>query len=277
MKRLALLFLLLTSSSLYSQAITVGDAIPQKAVDEAKQTIASAQPKILKLAVGEFEVIDPAKGIVVPLLWLGTDDTTITKIQVPSGQAVSIYSIRRGDKVAKHHTFAAKAYAWTILMGAKVGLNAITLIKSGDKPELIPVIVDTISVTVGDPAPVPAPVDPDVPSTDPLVLAALADIKAGKGNVEDVLNYAAIYSMFSTQVKNDTTLVTVGDLFNQMNAAIDRLLGSDIEKAFPTLRKAMGKELSGKIPTNAALKIADNKDAISAEFVSVAKRLGAIK
>ncbi len=148
------------------------------------------------------------------------------------------------------------------------------MIGNGPDKDHPPVQIDSIAVTVGDPAPVPPPEPPTpLPDTDPLVIAYLADIKAGKGLKEDVENYASLYSMYATQVRNGSTLKTVGDLYKVMNTAIDTLLGEDIEKTLPSLRKAVGKELSAKIPTNSALNISDFKAQIADEFSSIAKRL----
>jgi len=123
----------------------------------------------------------------------------------------------------------------------------------------------------------PTPVDPIPDPSDSLIAAARSDIKAGKGTANDVQAYAALYSLYAAQVKNGSTLVTVGDLYKEMNIAIDKLLGEDIEKTLPSLRKAVGTELRSKIPTNAAQKIADFKAVISDEFLSISKRLAGVK
>lgn len=273
-----LLLLFLLPSLAQAQSITYGDAIPAQAVDAAQKTIDAAKPKMLALNPGEFEIIEPAKGVAASLLWLSTDPSTMQRLEIPAGQAFSIYGIRRGDKVAKHHVFQARAFAWSVVIGATQGHNVLTLVKSGDKPELAPVVVDTIDVTVGK----PKPVVPDVPVDDALTqalrVAANADYKAGKSDKKILLPLAGIYEAAA----NDTlaTVTTVGALDDRLYQA--RLAAGipEPEVAYPTMRKAIQTEIYSKVgvDNNSASKPLTDamKKSANAVFSRVAASLEAI-
>lgn len=220
MKRSAFAVMLLMATYCHAQTITVGDAIPDKDVETAKQTIEKAQPKVITLGVGEFEVIEPAKGVPVALLWLSTNDVSIQKIEIPAGQAFSTFGVRRGDKVAKHHVFQAKPFAWSVIIGMIQGKNTVTLVRSGEKPELVPIVVDKIDMTIGKPPPKPDD-PPDVPVDDDLtkgMRAALAkDKAAGMADSKYLLALSGIYAAASRDSLE--SIKTAGDLDTLLNSA----------------------------------------------------------
>lgn len=163
MKRLSLLLCLFLATSLHAQ-ITVGDAIPAAAQDAAKQLLRDASPKAMVLNVGEFEEIDPAKSIVDPLLFLPTNPELVTRIDVAANQPIAIWMTRKGEKAPKLHQFAAKPYAWFIVIAAKPGTGSIFFIKNGAAGKS-PTVADTLEVTV--PGVTPQPPGPQPPGPQP--------------------------------------------------------------------------------------------------------------
>lgn len=159
MLRLVLGFLLLLPSLAQAQSIVVGGNVTDAQITEAQAILQASQAKVMQLAVGEFEIIEPAKGLGA-LLWLPVGDDTLKRVAIPANIPFTTYGIRRGAKEATLYEFPAKPFAWFIVFGLKEAKTTITLVKSADKPELAPIVVDRLDVTVGKPKP-PKPPDPD--------------------------------------------------------------------------------------------------------------------
>lgn len=265
-----------------AEVILGGNVTPEQ-IEAAKNTLAAASAKKIELAVDEYQIVIPDKSVTGPILWLPFNAAALDVDYVPANTPYAAKVKLKGEAVATHHRFAAKPYPWALIGGKAPGAATFMLIINGKTATDAPTLLDQLELTIvgnkpkpPDPGPVD-PVDPPAPSTDPIVIAAQADIKAGKGTANDVKAYANIYTSYASKITNTTTIVTVNDLYKAMNSEIDNLLGSDIDKTLPSLRRAMAKELDGKIPTNPALKIKDYRDTIAAEFADVAKRLQAVK
>lgn len=169
-RALTLVLLFLLPATLFGQVI-VGDAVPPGDVEAAQATLERNKPKAIKLNPGEFEVIEPAKGITVPLLWVPATSKLYDTVVIPAGASHSHYGIRAGQKEKKLHRFLPVAYVRTLLIASEKsgGQTTITVVRNGEKPELPPVAIDSVDVTVGDPPkppppPPPNPIDPVDPN-----------------------------------------------------------------------------------------------------------------
>lgn len=275
-KSLAVVFLLLLSASISQaqQRLSLAERPSNDKLAAAKDLIKSAETAPTKLKVGGWATIDiKLPGKLTVYITPGSDDC-IQKILIPKGQAYEGWLVDDATGVFKWTRIEPSDVDRVLITGLSRG--TATLIWMGVKgDEAVVVAAFQFAVAGGTPKPVD-PVDPDpTPSTDALVLAAQADIKAGKGTAEDVDNYASLFSMYASQVKNGDTLNTIGDLFKEMDTSIDRLLGKDIDKCFPTLRRAVGAELRAKLPTNPATKI--DRFAVASELLIISKRLVGVK
>lgn len=232
--------------------LTVGSQFTTTEVDKARELLKAIEPKKLEIKVGEFEVIEPAKTVTTPLLWVSMDDTVIERIAIPKGQPCAIWMTRRGESEPKLHLFEAKPFEWAILVGKKNGTSTIQIIRNGDDATKPPVIVDRIDTVVGKPA--PKPVDPPVepPVEDRLVKtfreAAQSDAAAGKFNKQHLVALARVYKKVSEDSLEK--LLTMNDLDSKLLA--ERMAASipDPEVVFPSLRKAVQLELYQQLGIN---------------------------
>lgn len=274
--RLALILLLLLPSLACAQEkLTLSKMPSHEQVKSAKELIEQVKSAPTKLSTGGYALIDiKLEGKLTSYVVPGSDDC-IKTILIPKGQAYEGWLV---DMTTNQFTWTRiEPVAWdrVLVTGLKNGTATLIWmsVQNGEAT-----VVAAFQFLIGKAPPKPDPVDPDpIPGTDLLVQAAQADIKAGKGTADDLANYANLYAMYSTSVKNDASLKTVGDLFNQMNTSIDRLLGDDLTKNFPTLRKAVGAELVKRIPTNTGQKIDDSRAKMSDVFLDISKRLQAVK
>ena len=284
MKLLCTMLMLLMPCLLHAQipgAVQVGQNFTKEELDKAKKIVDSAKATDFNWKLGQFQVFQKGERAKGKLYW-DVSDPDILKVDEIAPNTLFWYKGIRADTTdLKRWEFPPQVESYWVFEGIKEGVTKISIFGvSPDGKEVI--LVAKMSVTIGKPPKPVDPVDPidpvdPTPTNDQIVLAARSDIKAGKGTANDVEAYASLYSLYAAQVKNGSSLVTVGDLYKEMNLAIDKLLGEDIEKTLPTLRKAVGAELRSKIPTNAALKIADNKTVISDEFLSISKRLQGVR
>lgn len=221
--------------------ITIGDAVQQTDVDQARATLEKATPKTLLLQVGEFEVIEPAKGITNPLLWIITNDSCVQRIEVAANQPLGLWLKRRGEAAAKLHQFPAKPFSWVILIGIKAGTSAIHVIRNGASATSAPVVVDKLVVTIGSPAPPnpPKPVEDDM--TQALRTAYQRDHAAGKADRKWILALAGIYDAAGKD--NLETIKTAGDLDLLLNAARQAAGIPEPDQALPNIRQRIRQEL----------------------------------
>lgn len=149
--------------------LTVGSQFTTSEVAKAKELLQAIEPKKLAIKVGEFEVIEPAKSVTSPLLWVSQDDSLIERITVQKDQPFALWMQRRGEASPRLHLFEAKPFTWAILVAKKNGAGSIVIIRNGDDATKPPAIVDRIDATVGEPKPTPPPAPqpkPDDPKPD---------------------------------------------------------------------------------------------------------------
>lgn len=220
--------------------ITIGDAIPAHEVEQAKAMIEKATPKTLTLQPGEFEVVEPAKGVKTPLLWLTTPDAIVQRIEVAAQQPLALWMKRRGDAVPQLHQFPAKPVTWAIVVGVRQGTATVQIIRNGAN-NTAPVVIDTLVVSVGGPAPVPPtpPVEDEL--TKSLRAALLQDQQAGRAEKKWLLALAGIYSTASRDSLE--SIKTASDLDNLLIAARQAAGIPDPELMLPTLRQRLRQEL----------------------------------
>lgn len=252
MKRLLIVMLLLMLPSLaWGQAVIVGEFPPAEKIKEARYTLATAEPKVLALNVGEFEIIEPAKSLAgVPLYWHISDSSIMQRIDVAANQTTGLWMKRRGEPEAKLHLFPARPVAWVILVGAKQGASSIAIIRNGLVSTTDPpAVVDSVAVTVVAPKPVDPP---QPPPDDPLVkafrTAITQDVAAGKADKKWLLLLAGVYEMASEdELLNVKTMGALNDL---IGAAIDKLKIPKPDLQFPSLRRAIQQEMFAKLGVN---------------------------
>ena len=229
--------------------LTVGSQYTTSEVAKAKELLQAIEPKKLAIKVGEFEVIEPAKTVTSPLLWVSQDDSLIERITVPKDQPCAVWMQRRGESAPRLHLFEPKPFSWAILVAKKDGQGSIQIIRNGDDATKPPVIVDRIDATVGVPVP-PKPVEP--PAEDRLVKtfreAAQQDAAANKSSKQHLIALSKVYK----KVSEDTleSLKTMSDLDSRLLA--ERIAASipDPETVFPSLRKAVQSELYQQLGIN---------------------------
>jgi hypothetical protein len=238
MRFLALLLMLCAPLLAHAQVI-VGDAISAKDLKLARDTLERATPKTLTLEPGEFEIIEPAQALKQPLLWLTSDDTLLQRIDVAANQPLGLWMKRRGESSAKLHQFPAKPFAWVIVVGAKPGSVALTIIRNGEN-QTAPVVVDTLIITLGGiPPPPPTPIDDAF--TKSLRLALQQDQQSGLFEKRWLLALAGIYA---TASRNELTAIkTVGDLDALLITARQAAGIPEPEKMLPTIRQRLRQEL----------------------------------
>lgn len=169
MKHIALLLLLLFPCLSYGQVV-VGAAPSIVEIDAAKKTIQAAQPKELKLKLGEFEIVEPTKDA-KPLQFQYLTNDCYHLYQVMPGETLAFIGIRRGSDARILHRFEPKAYRWAIIEAKKQGSEIVVVNRNGkDADKDAPEEIDRIMVVVGDalpPKPDPKPDDPPKPTPIP--------------------------------------------------------------------------------------------------------------
>lgn len=216
--------------------LTVGSQFTTTEVTKAKELLEAIEPKKLVIKVGEFEVIEPAKTVTSPLLWVSQDDSLIERITVPKDQPCAVWMQRRGETAPRLHLFEARPFTWAILIAKKDGQGSIQIIRNGDDATKPPVIVDRIDATVGVPVP-PKPVEPKPddpkpvepkPGVDAALVAELKPLlaKDKAAAVSDQWKYASVWAeSFVDSSKllklNDPAIApkTLADLYAKHKAA----------------------------------------------------------
>lgn len=258
--------------------VTLGATVTAAEIEQAKKILAMTAPKDLKLAVGEFEAIQPDEKITTPLLWLGTNRSCLQKIDVPAGVPFHGYMRRRGDAAAKYHLFPARSNAWVVVIGISEGSAAISIVRNGDKPEQPPVLVDELLVTVGGGAPVPPPAPGPVVEdevTKALRVEYAKDTLAGKGDRQVLLRLSGIYQAASQD--DLATVKTVSDFDNLLYQA--RLAAGipEADKALPAVRNWIMAYLQAKVGNDGTQVLRDDaKRLAKAHLAKIADGLTAL-
>ncbi|HQR06358.1 MAG TPA: hypothetical protein PLN21_06025 [Gemmatales bacterium] len=235
------MWLLLVMPTLAHAQITVGDAVQQSEVEQARATLEKATPKTLTLQVGEFEVIEPAKGVTGPLLWIVSNEVNVQRIEVAANQPLGLWLKRRGETTPKLHQFPAKPFPWVILVGIKAGASTIHIIRNGATATSAPAIVDKLEVTIGGSVPPtpPTPVEDDL--TQALRAALKVDQQANKADHKWVLALAGIYDAASRDSLE--SIKSAGELDQLLNTARQAAGIPEPDQALPTVRQRIRQEL----------------------------------
>lgn len=213
--------------------------IGERAGDTSAQ-LQHASVKALSLAVGEFEIIEPAPSVTGPLLWLTSQTSCVQIIQVVPQQPLAIWMKRRGEAIAKLHQFPARSVSWIIVIGVQAGQSSVIVIRNGLKADQPPELVDMVEVSVGGPAPVP----PTPPVDDALVKALQSafqrDQQAGLASRPWLLTLAGVYQTASRD--SLASIRTVGELDTWLNTARLKAGIPDADKTLPALRERIRQE-----------------------------------
>ena len=251
MRRMVVLCSLLLWQSTTLAQVIVGEVMPASDLAIARAMLEQAKPKTLALEPGEFEVLEPAKGLTSPLLWLTSHESVLQRIDVAAQQPLGLWMKRRGEPAARLHQFPAKPTAWVILLGSQPGNATLTIIRNGTGTGP-PVVVETLVVSVGGPAP-----GPPTPPVDDALLKALRtawqqDVVAGVGNKQWLTALAGIYEAASRHSLE--TVKTAGDLDQHLHSA--RLAAGipPVEQALTQLRQRLRTEMLTQlqVPENGA-------------------------
>lgn len=149
------------------QAVQVGGHVTPADVQKAKAVLLAAEPKELKLKVGEFEIVEPSKDA-KPLQFQYLTNKSYWLWRVKPNQTFGIAGIRRGDSERKQHFFEAKPYEWAIIEAKAQGSEIVVVNRNGaNKEQDPPEEVDRILVVVGQPVPPPEPT-PTPPQPTPI-------------------------------------------------------------------------------------------------------------
>ena len=224
----------------YAQ-ITIGDAIPPAEVEQAKATLEKATPKTLSLEVGEFEVIEPAKAITGPLLWIISNESSMQRIDVAANQPLGLWLKRRGETATKLHQFAAKPFPWVILIGVKPGASTIHVIRNGTTATSAPAIVDKLEVTIGGTVPPTPPIPVEDDLTQALRAAIKLDQQTNKADRKWLLALAGIYDAAGHDSLE--SVKTAGELDQLLNNARQAAGIPEPDQALPNLRQRIRQEL----------------------------------
>ena len=260
--------------------VTVGDKYTQSEIARAKEILSANAPKELKLNLGEFEVVEPDKNTKNPLQFQYLSNKTYFLWRIKPGQSFGLAGIRRGDKERQMYFFDAKPYEWAVIEAKAEGNEAIVVNRNGTNRDVDPPEeIDRVNVIVGNPKPPtpPGPNPPDpLPVNDALVLAAKADIKAGKGTADDVAAFSSLFTVIAGQLSNGQQFDTIGDFYAKLKAAGQTMVG-DPAKALPTMREAVAQELDKRISTKPSDKFEPNRALIIAALSDIGKRLQGVK
>lgn len=291
MKRLSLLLALLLVQPVWCQddGLVMGGAYSAEAVANAKNIIEQSTPKTLTLAVGEYKMLIPDKTVTGPMLWASLSSKCLELIDIEPNKPFAAHLKLKGEPAAKLHKWAAQPYRRVLVGGAVPGAVTVVMVVNGKTPTDPPAIIDQLDVTVPGstpPKPVdpvdPNPVDPVPDETDTLVKAARADIKAGKGTVEDVQILVSTYRSMAKQIRNmdkpvpgtpKLTLNTMEDFNHVYKETVKTMLG-DPAVVLPGLRMAIRDSVTNPAwPDNPNDKFADYKDKVISTLDAVATRL----
>lgn len=241
----SLLLSLAVFSGLHAQVV-VGDAIPPKDVDQAKETLVRAAPKVLNMNPGEFEAFVQASAL--PVYWFtlpGSDDCFL-RIEVPAGKEITHIGKRRGETAIKLHTLKFDK-PWAMVIATKPGRYSSVLFRNGDDNTKPPVQVDQIQLLIG--VPPPDPDNPPAPTSDlakQLSAALVKDKAAGIGDLSVLAKLAGIYS--SAAKDNIDDLETFQELDSFLEKAVtlanipapDKMLTNLRTKIRDVILKAIG-------------------------------------
>ncbi|MBL8822169.1 MAG: hypothetical protein JNJ77_06235 [Planctomycetia bacterium] len=215
--------------------VTIGER-----AGDASAPLQRTSVKALSLAVGEFEIIEPAPSVTGPLLWLTSQTSCVQTLHVAPQQTLAIWMKRRGEATARLHHFPARTVSWIIVIGVQPGQSSVMVIRNGAKADQPPELVDQVEVSVGGPAPMP----PTPPVDDALVKALRTafqrDQQAGLASKPWLLALAEVYQTASRD--SLTSVQTVGELDTHLNNARLKAGIPEADKTLPALRECIRQE-----------------------------------
>lgn len=237
-----LLFVTATSAA---QDFIVGGNLTKAQIEDLRKAAASGEAAVkrlgllqnaeVKLRVGDFF---PFKFGSANQLWLPTNESVYSRLEVPAGQKFALWGTLADDKDKKPslHTFDAKPDAWGFLVGAKEGISVIQVIANGEGMAP-PVVIQTITVIVGEPAPDVPPIPIDDPLTKALREALAKDAAANKADKAVLKTLAGLYRIVSG-VSLDA-FQTIGELDAKLYATASTLNLPPPDQQLTALRYAV--------------------------------------
>jgi hypothetical protein len=221
--------------------VIVGDVVLPKEVSAAKATLAKVKTKLIELNVGEFEVFEPSKTLVSPVLWLLGEKVNLGIVDVAANTTHSVWGKRRGEDKAKTHTFPAQQRPYRIVFGDSPGTLTVPVIANGKDNTEAPFVADTLLFQINGST--PKPDDPIIPPPveDTLVKKLQADYAADlakfKADKKWVKALAGLYQMASA---NDLeTVKTIKDLDDLLNSSRQAAGIPDPDMMLLTLRTTL--------------------------------------
>lgn len=206
---------------------------------------AKESPKLIAYGgykLAEIDTTNKLKWYVMP----GGEDK-LTKVFIPKGQAYTGWLVKDGETSFKMTTIDASTKDRYLLIGANVGQATLILITNGATLQDEPVVVEAFQFVIGDPP--PDPVKPPV-TNDVIALAALSDIKAGKGTMDQAGKYRAYLRTVAASVPSSTSFANYGEFYTSFADGAERLIGK-ADTVLPGMRSEISKvfkaELGGKM------------------------------
>jgi len=268
------LLLLLLPTLASGQDLTIGGSLSKAQVEELRKQAAAgnkAQKALDALAAREVRL---DVGVFFPFrfgnanqLWLWSDESVCTRIDVPAAQKFALWgTVAGGDKAPGLHQFEGKPEAWGFLVGAKVGTTQLTVISNGEGGGP-PIVLDRLTIIVGQPKPPdPPPPPPDDALTKSLRDALAKDTAAGKGNKAHVTLLASLYRAAAA----DVPTITAAQLLSKLQAASAAMGIPPVAQTLTALRNAVADELDKRLPTEDRQLTLEDKNRIVATFNTIA-------
>lgn len=227
--------------------------------------------------------IDDTRG---KLAWLAFGDRgAISKDVIEPGKEWKGRLVTKGETVAKQTTIPASPKKRVILIGEVPGLVQYSIVangKDGAEPEELRYVrigVEPLAVKPVVP-PTPEPTKPeDIKTEDKLALAAIADIKAGKGTMLQAMKLAEFYRRVSQTIEKTDAKVfpTYGDFYGSL-AEVGKSLAGDPTTVLPTFRADLATWYKAEIGGTMAQALdAAGKEKVAKTFKALADRLDVLK
>lgn len=227
--------------------------------------------------------IDDTRG---KLAWLAFGDRgAISKDVIEPGKEWKGRLVTKGETVAKQTTIPASPKKRVILIGEVPGLVQYSIVangKDGAEPEELRYVrigVEPLAVKPVVP-PTPEPTKPeDIKTEDKLALAAIADIKAGKGTMLQAMKLAEFYRRVSQTIEKTDAKVfpTYGDFYTSL-ADVGKSLAGDPATVLPTFRADLAAWYRAEIGGTMAQALdAAGKEKVAKAFKTLADRLDVLK
>lgn len=253
----------------------------RKNLEKWQGIVTSGQAGAYTITEGGYMLakVDDARG---KLLWLPQGNrAAITRETIEAGQRFKGRLVPAGETKPRIVTIEPEPYKRVILIGevpGEVQLSIIANGKDGAEPEELRTVSMTV-VPLVPPVP-PKPPEPkpeDIKSDDKLVMAALEDIKAGKGTIQQAMNLVAFYSRVGQTIEGTDVFATYGDFYTSV-AECGKALAGEPGTILPTFRAQVAEHYKQAIGgTMAQAFDKDAKAKVASTFKAMAARLSVIK